>query len=149
MLTSEQYLHNLAISAAVTAGRLDLGTGLARISLLLGIVGLILWQSGQPVNQPLLLAALALALALVQGYFALRVRFDANIFRIWACRWGQQSDPTADLAAFDRQVGRQKTPLARIDDELARRRKGALHLLHRQIGCVVMQVITMTITLWH
>lgn len=120
----------LAADAAVTAGWLDSGRVVALISGTSLLTTLVVWLLGYPV------CALALAgvgaTAVAQLYFALRVRFDARIFRLWASRWHDAADVAADLAAFDARVGRQARPVASLEADLADRRRGALRLLQWQ-----------------
>ncbi|MEJ2395338.1 MAG: hypothetical protein P8045_15885 [Candidatus Thiodiazotropha sp.] len=146
MTRSEQALNALAAKAAVTAGLLNIGAYIAQISIALLMLGLLLWLLGQPLSYPFLLAAMTMAL--VQVYFALRVRFDANIFRTWATRWHGGADPRADLIDFDRQIGRKAVPGADVEADLTSRRNGALQLMRLQIACVVMQLLMTAIAFW-
>lgn len=145
MTPPEQELNALAAKAAVTASLLNIGSYIAQISVALLMLGLLLWLLGHSVSHPLLLAAMAMAL--LQVYFALRVRFDANIFRTWANRWHGSADPKADLNAFDKQVGR-SVAATDIKTDLSNRRAGALRLLRLQLICTVMQLLMTAVAVW-
>ncbi|QEW07145.1 hypothetical protein [Nitrincola iocasae] len=145
MTPPEQELSALAATAAVTASLLNIGSYIAQISVALLMLGLLLWLLGHSVSHPLLLAAMVMAL--LQVYFALRVRFDANIFRTWANRWHGGADPKADLNAFDKQVGR-RVAATDIETDLSNRRAGALRLLRLQIICMVMQLLMTAVAVW-
>jgi len=138
MVTEPDPVARLAADAAVTAGLLDTGRMIFRVSGATLLMTLAVWLMGHPV-QPVALAAAAL-LAIVQLYFAQRVRFDAAVFRLWASRWHHDADPAADLAAFDARVGRQTPPAASVDADLADRRRGAKRLLQRQAVCGALQL---------
>ncbi len=137
----------LAAEAAVTAGLLDTGATLAGISGATLFVVLALGLFERP--ERLLAWVLAIALSLAQGVFAWRVRFDAGIFRGWSRRWLASAEPAADMAAFDRVLGRpaqQSTAVAPTGD-LARRRRGALRLLFAQALSLLAQLIATAIAL--
>jgi len=136
----------LAADAAVTAGLLDTGRMIFRVSGATLLMTLAVWLMGHPVHRGALVTAAALAA--VQLYFAQRVRFDADIFRLWASRWHDDADPAADLAAFDARVGRQTTPAASLDADLADRRQGARRLLRWQAICGALQLALSALALW-
>lgn len=136
----------LAADAAVTAGMLDTGRVILRVSGATLLMTLVVWLMGHPVHRAALVAVVALAAA--QLYFAERVRFDADIFRLWASRWHHDADPAADLAAFDARVGRQAPAAASLDADLAERRQGARRLLRRQAICGALQLALSALALW-
>ncbi|MBT0963879.1 hypothetical protein [Denitromonas iodatirespirans] len=136
----------LAADAAVTAGWLDSGRVVAVISGTSLLTTLVVWLLGHPVRA-LALAGVG-ATAVAQLYFALRVRFDARIFRLWASRWHDAADVAADLAAFDARVGRQARPVASLEADLAERRRGALRLLKWQAVSGALQLALTVLALW-
>lgn len=136
----------LAADAAVTAGWLDSGRAIALICGTSLLTTLVVWLLGYPVRA-LALAGVG-ATAVAQLYFALRVRFDARIFRLWASRWHDAADVVADLAAFDARVGRQARPVASLEANLADRRRGALRLLKWQAICGAWQLVLTALALW-
>ncbi|MCZ4306722.1 hypothetical protein O4G98_18475 [Zoogloeaceae bacterium G21618-S1] len=136
----------LVADAAVTAGWLDSGRVVAVISGTSLLTTLVVWLLGHPVRA-LALVGVA-ATAIVHLYFALRVRFDARIFRLWASRWQDAADVAADLAAFDARVGRQARPVASLEADLADRRCGALRLLKWQAVSGALQLALTVLALW-
>jgi hypothetical protein len=146
MRLSDRNLDQLAADAAVTAGLLHNGSVVALFSFTTLLAGLLPWLLGHPAHPTSLLAAFAIAGA--QGFFALRVRFDATIFGIWASRWRAGADPTEDLAAFDKRIGRSGIRTLSLRENLDGRCQGALRLLHRQILCTVLQVFLTAVALW-
>jgi len=146
MATDPAQNPHLAADAAVTAGLLDTGRMIFRVSGATLLATLVVWLMGHPVHRGALVAAVALAL--VQLYFAQRVRFDADIFRFWASRWHDGADPAADLAAFDARVGRRTPPNASLEANLAQRRQGARRLLRWQAICGGMQLALSALALW-
>jgi hypothetical protein len=88
------------------------------------------------------------ALALLQGYFALRVRFDEGIFNIWATRWSGSADPAEDLKAFDIRIGRQTSVATSVQTDLQQRRRGALRLLRYQAVSCFLQLMLSVVALW-
>jgi hypothetical protein len=90
----------------------------------------------------------SLLLALLQGYFAQRVRFDADIFGFWANRWNGSVNPIEDLDAFDARIGRKSSGAASVEENLAQRKRGALRLLRYQAFTAALQLILTTIALW-
>ena len=143
---SDWDLDQLAADAAVTAGLLRNGAVVALFSIATLLAGLMPWLLGHPASGAALMTAIAIAG--VQGFFALRVRFDATLFGIWASRWQAGTDPTADLAAFDKRIGRPGICALSLWENLDRRRCGALQLLRRQILCVGLQVVLTAVALW-
>jgi len=136
----------LAADAAVTAGLLDTGRMIFRVSGATLLMTLVVWLMGHPVHTVVLAAATLLAI--VQLYFAQRVRFDADIFRLWASRWHHGANPATDLAAFDARVGRRTRPATSIDADLADRRRGARRLLRWQALCGAVQLALSALALW-
>lgn len=126
-----------AAVAAVTAGRLALGASLEVLSMtvaLLALAGLVF--AGTPAR---LACTLSLALAAGQFGYALRVRFDRQIFALWAARWrapGARQD--AHMAAFDGVIGR-----CGEQRGIQARAAGALRLFHRQAALLAAQALAL------
>ncbi len=146
MRTDTDITPRLAADAAVTAGLLDSGRVIAVISGTSLLTTLVIWLLGYPVHAPALMGVGATAL--VHLYFALRVRFDARVFRLWASRWQDAADAAADLAAFDARVRRQAPPAASLQADLADRRRGAMRLLRWQGAFATLQLALTFIALW-
>jgi hypothetical protein len=91
--------------AGLTADLLALGRSIdlwsSGLSLL--VIAVLLFTQAITVG---LIVSLALGAA-AKGY-ALRVRLDEGVFRRWSRQWSQAhaTDPAADMAAFDRSLGR-------------------------------------------
>jgi len=137
----EKPVRVLAAEAAATAGLLDTGRTLSVISgaaLLMLLAAVVCERSVEAVA---LVPALALGLA--QAVFAWRVHFDAGIFRGWSRRWLDDTDPTADMAAFDLVLGRRVAAPEGLTaaQDLAGRRGGALRLMWAQAFCVLAQTM--------
>lgn len=123
-----------AMQARITAEILAFGRSISMFSTLLffaAIAGVVLLPRGAG----FLLGASAVPAA-VQGYFALRVRLDAGIFRFWADHWRSGADPEVDMAAFDDVIG-----VPRQGRPLASRSAGARRLLIWQAGLVLIQSV--------
>jgi len=146
MHTEDEIAARLSAEAAVTAGLLDGGRTVSLVCGTTLLAAVSLWLLGQPLRPTALLAAGAIALP--QGYFAQRVRFDAGIFRLWASRWHRAADAAADLAAFDARVGRQARPAATLPADLAERCRGARRLLKWHAACGVLQLGLTALAVW-
>jgi hypothetical protein len=146
MSMNKQEADVLAAQAVIIASKLAVGSYVAQISLALLMLGLLPWLFGYPVSDSFLFSAIALAL--LQGYFAVRVSFDANIFHAWAQRWYGDADPQADLRAFDRRIGRKTASSATLDVDMASRCHGALRLLRLQVVSLALQLLMTAVALW-
>ncbi len=136
----------LAANSAVTAGLLSIGHPIALASGAILLATICLWFLGHAV-QPIAFFG-SVVTALLQGYFALRVRFDVTIFSLWAVRWNDSYDPGSDLEAFDACIGRQPSGSTSVEVSLVERRRGALRLLYYQIISGMFQLVLTAIALW-
>lgn len=136
----------LAADAAITASLLGIGRSLSLASGLLLLLAAGLWVTGHPVRMIPFIGTLLLAL--LQAYFAQRVRFDADIFSFWANRWNGSGNPIDDLDAFDARVGRKSSGTDSLQANLTRRKHGALRLLRYQAFSAALQLILTAIALW-
>lgn len=142
-----------ASRARTMAAALALGRGLDRWSLALVALALagLLWA-------PLpLLSVICLLLSLlaggVQKFYALRVAFDAALFRHWGETWAaatQERDPAAlaaDLAAFDQALAAcgLRAPAECAVRDLDDRLSGARKLFVRQALVLAMQFAMMVV----
>lgn len=121
-----------ATRARITADLLLCGRGLSAVSLGLLLATLLALVLEPRVRGPAALTSISMAA--LQGYFALRTRFDAGIFAFWAERWSRGAEPEADMAAFDEIIGARQA-----GRPLALRAAGAQRLLGRQVGCLLGQ----------
>ncbi|MES9944686.1 MAG: hypothetical protein ABW080_07010 [Candidatus Thiodiazotropha sp.] len=135
----------LAADAAFTSSLLGIGRSVSLASGLVLAISTGLWILGHPVH--LIPFIGSILLALLQGYFAQRVRFDADIFRFWANRWDGSVNPIEDLNAFDARVGRISSDAESVEANLAQRKHGALRLLSYQVFSAVMQLLLMAMAL--
>jgi hypothetical protein len=154
-----------AAAARVAGGGLALGRRVDVWSLALTVLALagLLWTTQQTAA---LLPQVCLLAALLAGgmqkVFALRVAFDAAIFRDWAGRWDRAAlagdgDPAsaiaADLLAFDRALA--STGLRALSDGAVRdldcRLRGAWKLLRWQLIAFAVQfaVLIVAVTAMH
>lgn len=136
----------LAADAAVTAGLLEIGRTIALLSGVLLLVTVCFWLLGRSLHSVIFFSSVALAL--LQGYFAQRVRFDEGIFRFWATRWKGIDDPALDLRAFDKRIGRAVSTAVSVQVDFEHRRNGALRLLRFQAWSGLFQLILGAIALW-
>jgi hypothetical protein len=137
---------SLAADAAITSSLLGIGR---TISLICGLVLLMaagFWVLGHSIHSIAFFSSILIAL--LQGYFAQRVRFDAAIFSFWATRWNGSVDPIDDLKAFDTCVGRQPSTVDSVQTNLAERKCGAFRLLRYQILSGILYLLLITIALW-
>jgi hypothetical protein len=125
---------------AATAALLDQGQAIDRLSRLLtagtliGLVAMQLYQVGVPLAATVAIALVALA-GLAQTYLAIRVGFDAALFR-------QLAAGAPDLADFDGAMVRLGLlPAANKGRPLEARIAGARHLFLRQAGALALQVV--------
>ncbi len=146
MNSDDEPAARLAAEAAVTAGLLDAGRTVSLVCGTTLLAAAALGLLGQPLRPMALLAAGAIALP--QGYFAQRARFDAGILRLWASRWHRTADAAADLAAFDARLGRPARPAATLAADLAERCRGARRLLKWQAACGVLQLGLTALAVW-
>ncbi len=149
-----------ACLAGTTAAALSLGAPLAHTSAGLLIVPLLGWALWGQVLHPveLALCAASVIAALVQAYFALRVRFDAQLFRQLSHAF-RAADAQTALAHLDfalQQLGLVAAPpeepgaqaAARpIPRPLTLRARGALALLKGQLLCLAMQGLFLALAL--
>lgn len=128
-----------AALAAATAGRLALGTTVEALSLAVSVLALVgLAFAGAPAR---LACMVSLAMAAGQFAYGLRVRFDRQIFAIWAARWqaaGARQD--ADMAAFDSVIGR----CGHVRG-IQVRTAGAVRLFHRQAALLAAQSLALSV----
>jgi hypothetical protein len=122
------------LESSATAAVLSTGAPVGRASLVLAVVALASAAAFPPWPPPgRLLLALSLALALVQGWYALRVAVDARLFAL--------ADLPAHLAALDRVLARlssfQKPPDRGFDE----RSRAALRLWRRQVTLAFLQAL--------
>jgi hypothetical protein len=137
---------SLAADAAVTSSLLGLGRTISLTSGLVLLMATAFWIQGHSIRSIAYFSSILVAL--LQGYFAQRVRFDAAIFSFWAKRWNGSVDPVMDLKAFDTRIGRQPSTADSAQTNLAQRRRGALRLLRYQIFSGLLQLLLITIALW-
>lgn len=137
---------DLAANAVVTAGLLSIGHPIALASGAVLLATICLWILGHSV-QPIAFFGSVIS-ALLQGYFALRVHFDATIFSLWAVRWKDSYDPCDDLKAFDVSIRRQSAESTSAQISLDERRQGALRLMRYQVITVLLQLVLAAIALW-
>lgn len=145
-----------ASCARTMAAALALGRGLDRWSLALVALALagLLWAPLPLSSSVCLLAALLAGGA--QKIYALRVAFDAALFRYWAETWAaaatQGRDPAglaADLATLDQALAAcglrasSEGALRGLDSRL----RGAGILLKRQVLALAMQFVAMMVAL--
>ncbi|MEJ2394340.1 MAG: hypothetical protein P8Z77_06055 [Candidatus Thiodiazotropha sp.] len=146
MPDNDKKLARLAADAAVCTGLLGIGRTIALISGALLLVTTSIWIWGHSIHSNVFFSSAALAL--LQGYFAQRVRFDAVIFNIWATRWKGTADPGEDLKAFDRRIGRSTSAAVSVQADLEERTHGALQLLRYQALSGLLQLMLTVIALW-
>lgn len=136
----------LATDAAVTAGLLDIGRTIALTSGALLLIATSFWILGYATQINAFYCSFIAAL--MQAYFAQRVRFDAAILSFWAQRWNQVGDPAGDLRAFDLRIGRRPAMAGPVQQDLAQRRQGALRLLRYQVFNGIAQLLLTVVTFW-
>jgi hypothetical protein len=140
--------HNESAQAALTADSLGLGRGLDLWSMafaLLAGVALLMTAQGHDLQLSLLLTG-SITIAILQKYYALRIRLDAAIFQRWADNWRYAGGitPAEDMAALDRALGKKQTTVRTLADRI----RGARKLLLWQISCFLFQTICLLAGLW-
>lgn len=140
------------VRARVAAAWLAGGRGLHLLSMALLLPALWLLCAMPVGGVAQSLSALAIAAAIAETYFALRVAFDCRIFAGWAMQWEGDAthDPAATLAEFDaclvamglRRNGGGRGPC--LDERIA----GALRLLRKQAACSVVQLLFLSAAAW-
>ncbi len=146
MSNSTDSIADLAADAAITAGLLGSGQSIALTSGAVLLAAISYWILGYAVHPVAFLSSVLVAL--LQGYFAQRVRFDASLFRLWATRWRGSLDPLADMMAFDARIGRRPSASDSAQASLAERGRGALRLLRYQAASGLLQLILTAVALW-
>ncbi len=125
-----------AARAARTARRLRNGAWLALASILAGVLAFIaVGVAGLASNTAWLIVSIAAGAP--QLYLAARTQFDAAIFRRWANQWKTGADPHADMAAFDRKIGRNTDPPRSLDARI----EGATRLFRYQSVMLLVQLV--------
>ncbi len=125
-----------AARAARTARRLRNGAWLALVSILAGVLAFIaVGVAGLASNTAWLVVSIAAGAA--QLYLAARTQFDAAVFHRWANQWNKGADPHADMAAFDRKIGRDTDPPRSLDARI----EGATRLLRYQGAMLLVQLV--------
>jgi hypothetical protein len=121
---------------------LDQGRGIDRLSRLLtaaalaALVGIAVWGVHQPV--PVALLALAVLAGVVEVYLAIRVGFDAALFRHLADAAETGTRDLANLDAALMAIG--LVPASKAGRPLEARVAGACRLFYQQAGSVALQV---------
>jgi len=121
---------------------LDQGRGIDRLSRLLtaaalaALVGIAVWGVHHPV--PVSLLALSVLAGVVEVYLAIRVGFDAALFRHLADAAETGTRDLANLDAALTAIG--LVPASKAGRPLEARVAGACRLFYRQAGSVALQV---------
>jgi hypothetical protein len=125
---------------ATTAALLDQGRlvdGLSRALTAGALIGLMLWPAFAPSPAAMVVLALVALAGFVELYLAIRVSFDAALFRRLAAEVGAPG--FSDLDAALQQLG--LMPPARAGRPPAERAAGAKRLLDRQGIALVVQLV--------
>lgn len=141
--------HDQRAEAAVAADLLAHGAVVHHLSMALttvGVVALPLVAMARPNVVAMALATLAVVAGIAELWFGLRVAFDARIFRrlAWAGAAGGLS-----VAAFDAAMAAVGLmPAGKAGRPLADRVRGAMRLLGRQVGLLILQAVLLVAAGW-